>query len=412
MSTSRTAARAGHGYRALLRRPGYPGFVLTVGLIRMTGSMYMTTGVLLVLVRTHSAALAGVTVAAGTITAAVSAPLLGAWVDIVARRRVLIVFDQLLGAAGLVALLLLAGHAPAWTLPVDAMLMNCTRSLSYGSFFSSVVELAGPELLDQASAVEATSLNLSFVIGPALAGVVAGAAGADASILLQTAITLLAAALVALSPAFEVRPAERPQRAREALRTGARALWHNRILRRSGAANALAMSGWGMMAVGFPLYAARDLHAGAHAGGFLWAGIALGSAVGTFALAGRPSLRRVGASYGILGLSALLWPLASSLIVGMLLVTLTGFLEGPAYSGTIALRQRHMPAAVRGGTSSLLSALTLSASSGGEAIAGLLANPGELVLAFLAVNVLAAIAVAAGAGAEADAEVAQTPVGG
>jgi MFS family permease len=407
VSSSTTTAGASTGYRALLRRPGYPGFVLTVGLIRMTGSMYMTTGVLLVLVRTHSAALAGVTVAAGTITAAVSAPLLGVWVDIVARRRVLIVFDQLLSAAALVALLLLAGHAPGWTLPLDAMIMSSTRSFSFGSFFSSVAELAGPELLDEASALEATSVNLSFVVGPALAGIVAGAAGAGAAILLQTAITLVAAALVAVSPVFEVRSPERPPHVRAALRTGLHALWHNPILRRSGVASALAMSGWGIMAVGFPLYAARDLHAGAHAGGYLWAGIALGSAVGTFALAGRPSLRRVGASYAVLGLSALLWPLASSLVVGLALVTLTGFLEGPAYSGTIALRQRHMPAAVRAGTSSLLSALTLTAASGGEALAGLLGDPGELVLAFLAVNLLAAIVAAAGVGGGMGARVAE-----
>ena len=64
----------------------------------------------------------------------------------------------------------------------------------------------------------------------------------------------------------------------------------------------LAACGWGLMSVTFPLYAARTLHAGAHAGGYLWAAVAGGSLIGTFALRGKPTLRRVGMSYGILGL--------------------------------------------------------------------------------------------------------------
>jgi hypothetical protein len=81
--------------------------------------------------------------------------------------------------------------------------------------------------------------------------------------------------------------------------------------------------------------------AGAHASGCLWAAVAWGSLLGTFALAGTPSLRRVRISYSVVGLSAhLAWPLAHALAVGILLIGLTGFVEGPAYSGTIALRRR------------------------------------------------------------------------
>src|SRR5579884_3356536 len=83
---SSTAATSRAGYRALLRRPGYPSFVLTVTVSRITATMFVTTGVLLVLVRTHSAALAGVTAAAETVTWALAAPLLGAWLDVVRHR--------------------------------------------------------------------------------------------------------------------------------------------------------------------------------------------------------------------------------------------------------------------------------------------------------------------------------------
>jgi hypothetical protein len=61
-------------FRRLWRRPRYPGFLLTVLLSRISGSMFNTAGVLLVLTRTHSAPLAGVTAAAGVVPAALSGP--------------------------------------------------------------------------------------------------------------------------------------------------------------------------------------------------------------------------------------------------------------------------------------------------------------------------------------------------
>ena len=102
-------------YAALLRRPRYASFVLTVSLSRITSSMFITSGVLLVLGRTGSAGLAGLTAAASTLPGALSGPVLGAWLDVARRRRVLIVADQLLSVVALLAIVALAGHAPDWT---------------------------------------------------------------------------------------------------------------------------------------------------------------------------------------------------------------------------------------------------------------------------------------------------------
>jgi hypothetical protein len=76
-----------HEYAALLRRPRYASFVLTVSLSRTTGAMFITSGVLLVLGRT--------------------------------------------GSAGL------------------AVLYGITGPFSTGSFVSALAEVAGPELLDR-----------------------------------------------------------------------------------------------------------------------------------------------------------------------------------------------------------------------------------------------------------------------
>jgi MFS family permease len=107
----------------------------------------------------------------------------------------------------------------------------------------------------------------------------------------------------------------------------------------------------------------------------------------------------VAASYAVLGLSALLWPLAETLLVGFLLITLTGIIEGPAYSGTIALRQRHVPAAVRGQVFNTLGSFSLGAISLGAAVGGLVHRPLATILLFVAINlVAAAIAARAGGG--------------
>ena len=66
--------------------------------------MFNTAGILLVLERTRSAPIAGVVAAASVLPGALSGPLLGAWLDVARRRRVLMVLDQLLGIAGLLAM--------------------------------------------------------------------------------------------------------------------------------------------------------------------------------------------------------------------------------------------------------------------------------------------------------------------
>jgi MFS family permease len=384
-------------FARLVRRPGYAGFVLTVSLTRVSSMMFNTAGVLLVLARTGSAPLAGATAAASMLPGALSGPLLGAWLDVARRRRVLIVFDQLLSVAGLIAILALAGHAPDWTVPAVAVVYSITRPFSSGSFFSALAELAGPELLDAASAVEASSINLSFVIGPALAGALAGATSAATAVDVQIALTLLATALIAINPAFEARPVERHASIGAAVRTGVAALAHDRLLRSTGAAAMLAAFGWGLMTVGFPLYAARNLHAGAHAGGYLWAAMAFGSIIGTFALRGPPSTRRISRSYLALGASALLWPAADTLALGILLIMLTGISEGPAYSGTIALRQRHTPPAVRAQVMTTLTGIALVSGSAGAAIGGVVHSVIPAIIAFAAINGVAALTATRGA---------------
>jgi predicted MFS family arabinose efflux permease len=389
--TSLTAPE--NSFRALWGRPQYPSFLLTVSLSRTTASMFNTAGVLLILLRTGSAPLAGITAAAAVVPAAVTGPALGAWLDMARRRRLLIVFDQLMSVVGLVAIVLLAGHAANWTVPAVTVIYSVTRPLTQGSFFSSLAVVSGPELLDRASAIEATSLNLAVVAGPILAGTLAGIIGPAETVELQAALTVVVAALVAVNPVFDLGRAEdRPQSLSHALRTGLRAMARQRVIVITTFTGCLASCSWGLMLVGFPLYAAQRLHTAPHASGYLWAAVGAGSILGTFGLHGRPSLRRVGLSYAALGLSALAWPLAGSLVAGVALILFTGFLEGPAYSGTIALRQRYAPLSARAQVMTTVTSIQQLTLSAGAAIGGAVHRPDALIAIFVAINLVAAVA--------------------
>ena len=80
--------------------------------------MFSVGVVLLVLERTGSAELAGATVAAITLPSLLTGPLLGAWLDLTGRRRVLMIVDQVVIASVLVALVALIGHGPDWMVPL------------------------------------------------------------------------------------------------------------------------------------------------------------------------------------------------------------------------------------------------------------------------------------------------------
>jgi MFS family permease len=114
--------------------------------------------------------------------------------------------------------------------------------------------------------------------------------------------------------------------------------------------------------------------AGAHASGYLWAAVSLGSVVSAFAFARvaarLPTVVLMAGSSLAMGCSALLWPLAGNLPAALVLVTLTGVLEGPALAAFFTVRQRFTPPQLRGQVFSTVGSLTLAGMAIGSAVAG------------------------------------------
>src|SRR4051812_13466478 len=135
------------GFRRLAREPGYLRFLGAASFARVADEMFSVGVVLLALERTGSAVLAGFLVAAITLPSLVTAPLLGAWLDLRGRRKALMMLDQAMASAALVAIALLIGRAPDALLVAIALLAGLTWPLSFGGFTSLIPAIVPDELL-------------------------------------------------------------------------------------------------------------------------------------------------------------------------------------------------------------------------------------------------------------------------
>jgi hypothetical protein len=359
----------------LRRHPGYPLFWATATITRLADDMFSVGVVLLVLERTGSAGLAGATVAAVTLPSVLSGPILGAWLDQTGRRRRVMMLDQVLAATSLIGIVALAGRAPNWTLPVVALLAGSTWPLSFGGFTSLIPVIVPDDLLVQANALEATSFNFGVIGGPALAGTISAVAGPASSLLVEAALTLGVIALIARIPAMDAARVRRPGRSLiDIARAGLRHVAVTPPLRAVTVAGALNLGGIGLLTVAFPFFAVDDLGVGRSVSGYLWAAFALGSAIGAMSLVGLqsrrpPNLVMLTAIFGV-GCLMLLWPLAATLPVALLLIALTGLVDGPNLAATFGARQRWTPPDLLGQIFTTAVSLKVGAFSLGAALAG------------------------------------------
>ena len=395
-------------FLALLRRPRFARYYATVTAARATGVMFSVAGVLLVLEKTHDLALAGLVVAAAALPAAVTGPFLGGWLDVTANRRRLLVLDRVVTGAALVAFLLLTGHAPNWLLPVVALLYGITSPLSAGGFASVLPEVAGQELLDTANAFEGASINVAFIVGPALAGAIAGAAGPAQALEVQIAAGVLLTFLIASDDTFELRPHDAgaaPASVLHAVREGLAATWRIAPLRWNTLVDCSYVLAWGTLNVGLPAFAV-SVGSGAHAAGYMWAAVAAGSMIGGFALrlpvVGRRSpWRSMGVFFLAMAASAAAWLLAGSLAVALGLIFLTGVLDGPGLVALVSIRQRlappHLRAQIFTTANSVHNAMIAAGAAGAGLLHSTLGTDATLLSFAVLIGIGALISLAAGA---------------
>jgi MFS family permease len=365
---------------ALRRSHGYPQFLVAATVARLADEMFAVGVVLLVLEKTGSPKLAGLTIAAATLPGMLSGPVIGAWLDRTGRRSLIYKVDRLLLAAVLIAILAAAGNAPNFVIPVLAMITGLTLPVTFTGFTSMLPLIVEHEMLPSANAVESASLNVALIGGPALAGVIAGLAGAPAAIVAEIALTVFALILILRIPDLNRGAAEDPLPVRRLVADGLRHIAGERVLRIVSTAGMANNFGWGVLMVVFPLWCAADLGATQSASGAIWAVFATGSLIGALGLA-RIQARHAQdwvlfVSMVVMGAGMLTWELAGSLAVALPLVFATALVEGPAMAAVFSVRQQRTPAHLQAqvmGTlgSAQIGAFALGSAAGGPLVVAL-----------------------------------------
>jgi len=381
------------------RIPGLGALFTASTTARLANEAARLAIVLLVLARTDSPALAGAVVAALTLPALITGPVLGAWLDRTARRRTVFVANQVLLLIVLVALLAVTGRAPSWVVAALGLLAGVTAPVLTGGFTGLIRPLVPEPLLRRAYGAEATSYNLAGVVGPALAGVVAAAASPDVAVGATALVSLLAllAVLRVPMPAPEPDP-DRGSLARSVL-AGLRLLVTVSPLRSITVATTLSFSGMGALPVVFPLLA-TELGQPAAASGALFSAFALGALTGSAALAARAtrtSPMRM-AFLGIAGLAVAFAGVAAapSFLVAVILVAVAGAMEGPTLASTLAVRAAHSPADMQTQVVTTAASLKFGGFALGSGMAGLVVAEHGVRAGLLALAALQVIAIVLG----------------
>jgi MFS family permease len=177
-------------YRALLSAPGVGRLLLSSVVGRLPSGMFSLAILLFVHGRTGSFLAAGVAVGAFSLAGALVGPLLGALVDRHGQTPVLLPAAAA-QAALLVALVLLAqAGAPVVAVVALTALAGSVLPPIGGCVRALWPEVAPDGELETAYALDATTQETIWTLGPLLVGLVAGFAAPAAAVLLCAALTI------------------------------------------------------------------------------------------------------------------------------------------------------------------------------------------------------------------------------
>ncbi|HKW78565.1 MAG TPA: MFS transporter [Candidatus Limnocylindria bacterium] len=373
-------------YRGLFAISGFTRLVASMILARTATEMLALILVLFALQRYESAAVAGAVVFLGAAPGLVMSPVAGALLDRHGRTR-LIIFDYLVagGIMGVIGALSLADR-----LPVPLLLLLVTVASVTGIFSRVGVRTLFPlivpkRLWERANAIDSNGYVVAQVAGPALAGAIVAALGAESGLFVTAAVFVLAAVVT-----IGLRDPG-PTGANGPLLSEA---WAGvRYVARNGTLRALAISvstnavGWGLFFIALPVLVIQHLRGSAADVGVLFAlygatGFLSVLFFGRISTAGRERQLMVGAMVGT-ALSYLFVLLAPGTLAARFAMALAGLANGPFDIVLFTLRQRRTHPDWLGRAFAVSMALNFSGFPLGSALAGAIV-PVSLELALVA----------------------------
>ncbi|MCV7426136.1 multidrug efflux MFS transporter Tap [Mycobacterium montefiorense] len=347
----------------------------------------------------NSAGDASVVAAAMTLPMVLSTLVAGTAVDFFGRRRISLISDSLSGAAVATVPVI------AWLFGADAI--NVVE-LAVLAFFSAAFDPAGttarqsmlPEAaaraawsLDRTNSVYEAILNLAYILGPGIGGVMIATVGGVNTMWITACcfgLSFIAIGALRLEGTGKPHHTVRPQGLMSGVAEGLRFVWNLRVLRTLGLVDLVVTALYlPMESVLFPKYFS-DRHQPAELGWALMA-LGVGGVVGAlgYALLSKYTRRRTAVLTATLTFGAASVGIAflPPLPVILVLCAVTGLVYGPIQPIYNYVMQTRAPHHLRGRVVGVMTGLTFAAGPLGLLVAGPLADAAGLRVTFLTLAV-------------------------
>jgi hypothetical protein len=254
-------------------------------------------------------------------------------------------------------------------------------------------------LLRQGNAILNMGFAASGAMGPALAGLVVGALGASAALLVDAATFFVVAAILATTRGLRLE-SDRSTGSSGRLRAGLHEAWSHPGLRRLLVAQAVALVFFSAVVPIEVIYAKRSLHAGDSGYGALLAAWGLGMVVGgaAYAAAGRLRLIVVLAlSVALIGLGYGGLALAPGLALACVFSALGGVGNGAEWIAFVTTAQQAVSSTAQSSVMALVESINQVMPALGFALGGVVAAVGSprTAYAVAALGVFGVLAIAA-----------------
>ena len=365
-----SSLRASRDLRLLVLGNVVSGLGTQAALVALPYQLYVQTG---------SAFLTGLLGAVELAPVIALALVGGALADRFDRRRLLLL-DQLalVVCAGALAALAFAPSDP----PLAALYVLGGLLAGFGAVQSVTRSSIIPNLVDPIHLRSALALNfglfqLTFVVGPALAGLLIGVFGVGAAYTVDAVSCFaMVGALVAMAPqppqgGGAVAPIGR------SIGEGLRFVGRNEALMGSFAIDLMAMT-FGMPRALFPVLSVSVYHAGAEGTGLLFAAVSVGATVAALTTGWLEHARRLGLivvwAVAVWGAAIALAGLAESLALAAVLLAVAGAADSVSAVCRSTINQTVTPDAMRGRMSSVFSLVVTSGPRLGDVEAGAVAG--------------------------------------
>lgn len=321
--------------------------------------------------------------------------LLGAWVDRIDRRRLMIAVNLLqAGAIASIPLLHGLGVLPLWWIYAMVFVAGTLTSAFQAAEFAVIPSLVSRDDLITANGRIQASYSAATVVGPLLAGALLSVLPLEALLYLDAASFLSATLLlVAIRSSFKAAPSERPASLLADIKEGLRYVWAHPVLRNISLMMALVNMVSGTVYAQLVLFASQRYGLNEAGVGLFYSAGGLGVVV--LSLAAGPLRKRF--SFSIVALGALMLSGLATLALavapfywlGLLLWALCNGLGILFNINTGSLRQAIVPGHLLGRVISVAMVLAWSASPLGTLLGGLLIEwSGNVALVYAVIGLL------------------------